>query len=308
MKRILTVVMLTVCAWGFGQQDPQFTQFMFDKLSINPGYAGIGNELCVTGFYRQQWTGFEGAPETVMINGHMPISSISSGAGLTFFSDQLGQEENTMIRGHFSYHLKNVGPGKLGLGVSLGYLSKRLGDDWIAIDPVADDLAIPDNSTSAGTMDFSFGAFYKSQKFYAGLSSTHLHEGELKDMSIETARHYYVQAGYTHALSPTVDLMPNLLLKSDAASTQIDINVIGMYKKALWLGVSARMDDAVAPMIGYRHQLPNGLSAIRIGYSYDVTMSELNNYSSGTHEIMLNYCMKLKKPLPPQIYKNVRFL
>lgn len=300
--------MLASCMWTFGQQDPQFTQFMFDKLSINPGYAGIGNELCVTGFYRQQWSGFDGAPVTTMVNGHMPIRSINSGVGLTFYSDELGQEKSSLIRGHFSYHLKNVGPGKLGLGASIGYLSKDLGSNWVAIDPVADDTSIPDNSTSAGTIDFSFGAFYKSQRFYAGLSSTHLSEGELKDMSIQTARHYYVQAGYTHALSPSMDLMPNILLKSDAASTQIDINVMAMYKNSLWLGVSGRVDDAVAPMIGYRHEMANGLSAIRIGYSYDITMSELNNYSSGSHEIMLNYCMKLKKPLPPQIYKNVRFL
>jgi len=115
-------------------------------------------------------------------------------------------------------------------------------------------------------------------------------------------------AGYEHALSPSVDLIPSILLKSDAASTQVDLNVMGMYKDMLWLGVSARVDDAIAPMIGYRHELSNGLSAIRIGYSYDITMSELNNYSSGSHEIMLNYCMKLMKPLPPQIYKNVRFL
>jgi len=308
MKKILTLVMLASCMWTFGQQDPQFTQFMFDKLSINPGYAGIGNELCVTGFYRQQWSGFDGAPVTTMVNGHMPIRSINSGAGLTFYSDELGQEKSTLIRGHFSYHLKNVGPGKLGLGASIGYLSKNLGSNWVAIDPVADDTSIPDNSTSAGTIDFSFGAFYKSQRFYAGLSSTHLSEGELEDMSIQTARHYYVQAGYRHALSPSMDLMPNILLKSDAASTQIDINVMAMYKNMLWLGVSGRVDDAVAPMIGYRHEMANGLSAIRIGYSYDITMSELNNYSSGSHEIMLNYCMKLKKPLPPQIYKNVRFL
>jgi type IX secretion system PorP/SprF family membrane protein len=294
--------------WTFGQQDPQFTQFMFDKLSINPGYAGIGNELCVTGFYRQQWSGFDGAPTTTMINGHMPIRSINSGAGLTFYSDELGQEESTLIRGHFSYHLKNVGPGKLGLGVSLGYLSKSLGSNWVAIDPVSDDASIPDNSTSAGTFDLGFGAYYKSDRFYAGLSSTHLTEGDIKDMNVQTSRHYYLQAGYRHTLSPSFDLLPNILLKSDAASTQVDVNVMAMYKNSLWLGVSGRIDDAVAPMIGYRHEMANGLSAIRIGYSYDVTMSELKNYSSNSHEIMLNYCMKLKKPLPPQIYKNVRFL
>lgn len=309
MKRVLTLVMVACCSWTYAQQDPQFTQFMFDKLSVNPGYAGISNELCLTGFYRQQWTGFDGAPTTIMFQGHAPITSINSGVGLTLFNDELGQESSNIIRGHYSYHFKNVGTGKLGLGLSVGYVSKSLGNDkWLAIDDVGSDTSIPDNGTSSGTLDFSFGAFYKADKFYLGLSSTHLHEGELKDLSIGTARHYYLMAGYEYALSPSVDLLPNILMKSDAASTQIDINVIGMYKDMIWLGVSGRADDAIAPMIGYRHELNEGLGAIKIGYSYDVTMSELNNYSSGSHEIMINFCKKLKKPLPPQIYKNVRFL
>ena len=309
MKRVLILVLLASSSYSFAQQDPQFTQFMFDKLSVNPGYAGINNNLCFTGFYRQQWTGFDGAPTTILFQGHAPIKSINSGVGLTLFNDELGQETSNIIRGHYSYHFKNVGTGKLGLGVSIGYVSKSLGNDkWLAIDPVSSDNSIPDNGTTAGTMDFSFGAFYQADKFYVGLSSTHLSEGEMSDLNIATARHYYLMAGYEYAVSPSFDLLPNILMKSDAASTQIDINVIGMYKDMLWVGVSGRADDAVAPMIGYRHELNDGLAAIRIGYSYDVTLSELNNYSSGSHEIMLNYCRKLKKPLPPQIYKNVRFL
>jgi len=308
MKKLLFLFSVCITLSMSAQQDPQFSQFMFDKLSINPGYAGISNELCLTGFYRQQWSGFDGAPETMMFNGHAPISRINSGVGLTVYSDKLGQQDNTMFRGHFSYHLKNVGSGKLGLGASIGYLSSSLGNKWVAVDGIANDQSISSNTVSAGTLDFSLGLYYHASKYYIGLSSTHLSEGELKDMSITTARHYYLMAGYTYALSPSIDIIPNLLVKSDAASTQFDINVMGMYKNMLWLGVSYRADDAIAPMLGYRHALKDGRSAVRIGYSYDVTTSSLNNYSSGSHEIMLNYCMKLKKPLPPQIYKNVRFL
>lgn len=308
MKKIFTLLSVCAVLGMSAQQDPQFSQFMFDRLSINPGYAGIKNELCFTGFYRQQWTGFDGAPVTTMINGHMPISSINSGVGLTFYSDELGQQQNTLFRGHYSYHFKNVGTGKLGLGASIGYLSSSLGNEWIALDDIANDATISAETTSAGTIDFSLGAYYHADKFYIGLSSTHLSEGELKDMSISTARHYYVMAGYTYALSSSVDLIPNVLVKSDASSTQFDVNLLGMYKNMLWAGVSYRAEDAIAPMIGYRHQMPDGRSAIRIGYSYDVTTSSLNNYSTGSHEVMLNYCMKLRKPLSPQIYKNVRFL
>ena len=308
MKKIFALFSVCTMLSLSAQQDPQFSQYMFDKLSINPAYAGIANELCLTGFYRQQWSGFDGAPETIMVNGHMPISRINSGAGLTVYSDKLGQQDNTLFRGHFSYHLKNVGLGKLGIGASVGYLSSSLGNKWVALDGVEDDYAISSSATSDGTMDFSLGLYYHASNYYIGLSSTHLSEGQLKDMNITTARHYYLMAGYTYSVSPSIDVIPSILVKSDAASTQFDINVMGMYKNMLWLGVSYRADDAIAPMLGYRHALQGGRSAVRIGYSYDVTTSSLNNYSSGSHEIMLNYCMKLKKPLPPQIYKNVRFL
>jgi len=291
---------------SYAQQDPQLTQFMFDKLSINPGYAGIGNELCVTGFYRQQWAGFEGAPETIMLNAHAPLAKINSGVGLTFYQDVLGAQENSLLRGHFSYHLKNIGTGKLGIGVSLGYLTIATGSGFEAVD-LGDNVVEGSQGNNGGTFDASFGVYYKAPKFYAGLSATHLPEGDIKDVSIQTARHYYLMAGYDYAINADLSLQPNVLIKSDIASTQVDINLIGMYKNTFWFGVSGR-SEAVAPMLGYRHELNSGQSAIRVGYSYDVTLTDINNYSSGSHEIMLNYCMKLNKPLPPQIYKNVRFL
>ena len=308
MKKFFALIALTGSIALSAQQDPQLTQFMFDRLSVNPGVAGINNELCLTGFYREQWSGFEGAPITTVVNGHMPIRSINSGAGFTFFSDELGQEQSTMFRGHFSYHFRNVGRGKLGLGASVGFLSKRLGDDWRALDGVANDNIIQENTVNAGTIDFAIGAYYKTDKFYLGLSSTHLSEGEFEDMGIQTARHYYLMAGYKASVSADFDILPNILVKSDEASTTVDANVLGMYREMLWLGASFRLDDAIAPMIGYRHELNEGRSALKIGYSYDVTISEIQNYSSGSHEIMLGYCMKLVKPLPPQIYKNTRFL
>lgn len=307
MKKLI-IVAFAVFTGGltYGQQDIQMTQFMFDKLSVNPGYAGSSNEFCATMFYRQQWSGFEGAPETYLLNAHMPFDQ--HGVGLSVFRDALGQTESLFARGNYAYQLKNVGGGQLGLGVSVGYLSSQLKNEWVAIDDVASDGSIPNDNVSAGTIDFGFGAYWHTQNVYLGLSATHLHEGELTDMNMTTARHYYLMAGYTHALSSNVDLIPSILVKSDQTSTQMDFNLMGMYKNTLWLAATYRLDDAIAPMIGYRHELNGGRSAIRVGYSYDLTTSELNNYSSGTHEIMLNYCMQLRKPLPPQIYKNVRFL
>src|SRR5690606_22542311 len=132
---------------------------------------------------------------------------------------------------------------------------------------------------------------------WLGLSSTQLPETELEDVSIQNRRHYYVQAGYDWAIggNKKYTLQPGLLLKSDASSTQLDIGALFLYDDMVWIGASYRTEDAIAPMIGYQHKFPKGDSMLRLGYSYDVTTSELKNYSSGSHEVMLSYCFKIVK-------------
>ncbi len=309
MRGIFTAV---VCAGlvstSFAQQDPQFTQYMFDRLSINPGVAGTSGNICATALLRQQWTGFDGAPKTGLINIHSPIDKISSGVGLSVYFDQLGQLKTNAVRLHYSFH-RRLGAGTLGIGVYGGMISRTLGSDWISVDPVADDAAIPDNGTSASGFDLGAGVYYVNPKFWLGLSSTQLPSTQLDAVSIQNARHYYAQAGYKWDIEPNKwQLQPSILVKSDAASTQLDLNATMLYNKAIWLGVTYRTEDAIAPMIGYQHDAANGKSSYKIGYSYDLTTSELKNYSSGSHEVMLNYCFKIVPVPKREIYRNVRFL
>jgi len=303
------VVGLMVTGASFAQQDPQLTQYMFDRLSINPAVAGTTGQLCATGFFRQQWTGFDGAPQTGLLNAHMAIPKISSGVGLSVYLDELGQQKSTFARLSYSFHRK-IGVGTLGIGVSAGLISHSLGNNWIARDPVADDTAIPGNGQTDSGFDLGAGLYYTSPTFWIGISSTHLTEAELDDVSIKAVRHYFVQAGYDWAINGDKKyvLQPSTLIKSDGTSTQVDLTATFLYNNQVWLGVSYRTEDAIAPLIGYQYQLPNKKSMLRIGYSYDVTTSRLKNYSSGTHEIMLNYCVLLEKKPDLQIYKNVRFL
>lgn len=310
MRGILTVAVCTVAAGAtFAQQDPQFTQYMFDRLSINPGSAGTNGSLCATAILRQQWTGFEGAPKTGLFNFQMPISKISSGVGLTAYLDNLGQEQTTVARLHYSFHRK-FGPGTFGAGIYLGYTGRSLGSDWVAVDPVTDDAAIPDNGSSDGGFDLGAGLYYVAPTFYVGLSSTQIPETELKDVSIKNARHYYILAGYDWAIGGNKKyvVQPSALVKSDGASTQLDLTATFLYNNMVWLGVSFRTEDAICPLIGYQYTLPNSKGYLRLGYSYDVTTSELSDYSSGSHEVMLNYCFTLVKKPDLQIYRNVRFL
>ncbi|QQR85336.1 MAG: type IX secretion system membrane protein PorP/SprF [Flavobacteriales bacterium] len=304
MRRIITAV---VCAAALStataQQDPQFTQYMHDRLSINPGSAGTTGNMCLTALLRQQWTGFDGAPKTGLINFQMPISAIRSGVGLSLYLDQLGQQKNTLARLHYSYHVKlQGGLSTLGIGLYAGMTSRSLGNDWVSVDPVTSDDAIPDNGSSATGFDLGLGLYYKSPTLYAGISTTQLPETGLDAVSIKNARHYYILAGYNWEINNKFILQPSALVKSDGASTQLDIGTSILYNKMVWLGVSFRTEDAIAPYIGFQRESADGKSAWKIGYAYDVTTSELKNYSSGSHEIMLNYCFKIVKP--PKVFES----
>lgn len=310
MRGITTVALCAVLgSASFAQQDPQYSQYMFDRISINPGVAGTSGSMCVTALLRQQWSGFEGAPKTGLFNFQMPISKISSGVGLSFYADQLGQQKGTIARLHYSFHRK-LGPGTLGMGLYVGMTSRSLGSDWVAVDPVTDDAAIPDNGVSATGFDLGLGFYYVAPTFWVGLSSTQLPQTKLEQVSIQNARHYYIQGGYDWAIGGNKKyvLQPSVLVKTDGTTPQLDVNATFLYNNMVWLGVSYRTEDAIVPMLGYQYKFPNGNSSIRLGYSYDVTTSLLSNYSSGSHEVMLNYCFKIVKPEKLEIYRNIRFL
>lgn len=323
MKRIsLTLATLFIAStlvWG--QQDPQFSQFMYDRLSINPGFAGSKDAICATFIGRQQWSGLAGQPSTGLLNVSAPINSIKSGIGATVYLDEIGPQSTTVARLSYAYHIKISGSTRLGLGVGLGVINSSLSSDWRAYDygddgsliggglgTGAGDNSIPTQNVQASTFDASFGAYLYNPDYYVGVSVAHLTQGDLSELNIEVARHLYFMAGYDFDVTPMLTITPQTLVKTDLASTQVDVNATAIYNNTFWFGVSYRLEDAIAPMAGYNYEFSDGKSNLRIGYSYDLTTSELNNYSSGSHELMLGYCYKLQKPLPKRVYKNPRFL
>lgn len=309
MRGIFTAVCCAAFMSGaYAQQDAKFTQYMFDRLSINPAVAGTTGELCGTLMLRQQWTGFDGAPKTALLNAHGKIAKISSGVGLSVFLDELGQQKSTYARLHYSFH-RRLGPGTIGMGLSFGMMSHTLGNKWIATDGVADDSAIPANGNTDMSLDLGLGVYYTSPTLWAGISSTHLTEVEMRNVGIQQRRHYFVQAGYNWKIKgdPKYMLQPSALIKSDGTSTQFDLTANFLYNNMVWLGVSYSSGDAIAPLIGYQFK-PTTKSLLRIGYSYDVTTSKLKNYSSGSHELMLNFCTLLVKPPTVHRHSSVRFL
>ena len=293
------------------QQDYQFTHYMFDNLSFNPGYAGITKSICATMLFRQQWSGFNGSPTTGLINVHAPVQFLRGGIGLTYLNDQLGFEKNNIARLSYSYH-QAIGVGELGIGVSAGIVQKSLNAQWITPDQGAGYIPGTDPGIALGNAsdmvpDFNFGLFYRTNQLFMGISATHLGGLEMTSLNVKNVHHYWITAGYNYDINPEWRLRPSLLIKSDAASTIMDLNVNVLYKDMIWAGATYRLGDAVAPMLGYQHKFTNS-ATLRIGYSYGITTSQLGNYNNGTHDIMLNYCFNLDKPPLLQKSKNPRFL
>jgi type IX secretion system PorP/SprF family membrane protein len=309
MKKIITTLFLAACgSAAFAQQDAQFSQNMFNKLAVNPGYAGSNGTLCGTLLGRNQWMGFDGAPKTYLISVESPVKMLHGGVGGTIISDQLGFDKTLNVKLDYAYRMP-LGPGNVGLGIEAGIIHKSIGGAWKAPDGSdgLTDAAIPKNE-SALTPDFAVGAYYSMSQMYVGISADHLTAAQIKSVDFKLARHYYVQAGYNYAMSADMELRPSIFVKSDAASTQLDINCNVLFKNTLWAGASYRLKDAIVPMVGFQKTMTSG-SSFRVGYAYDLTTSSLRKYvSPGTHELMLSYCLKV--PDKPKINKRktVRFL
>jgi len=328
MRKLLSTISLSAAVMvTFAQQDPQVTHNMFNRLTVNPAVAGLSGSICGNMIARQQWTGWNGKPVTYILNVDAPVNILKGGAGLTVYSDQLGFEKTFSATLNYSYHL-NLGSGKLGIGAAVGVLNKSINGTWIAPDGTQgqSDPSIP-NGVSDITLDANFGVFYENQKLFAGISTTHLNAGTLsknagtgslsvsgvttsipKELNYQMARHYYVIAGYRIEASPDIDVIPSVFVKTDASSTQLDVNARGVYKKMFWLGASYRITDAIAVLAGFQKDLNGGKSSVRVGYAYDLTMSDLKVASKGSHELILGYCFKIIEKPDVQKQRNVRFL
>ncbi len=329
MKKIITVFCFAFCSTAaFSQQDPQFSQYMNNKLFMNPAYAGMRQALCVTTLGRQQWAGFDGSPKSLVFSADYFAPAIKGGIGINILSDKLGFESNLAYRLNYSFHLP-LGGGVLGIGLELGAMSKRLGPtgtaSWLATSTWQNDQAIPPQLKQT-IFDFGFGLWYQRQNLWCGLSSTHLPAGTMSGnssaigfppvsfpLTYQIARHYFITGGYNWNINGgDWELRPSFLAKSDATITSVDLNVTALFNQRFWVGASYRFQDAIVPMVGFMlpnskatsNEMPGG--GLKIGFAYDYTTSNLKSYNSGSFELMLNYCMPIVIPPRRQGHGDVR--
>lgn len=307
-KVLLTLLIASSSIFVFAQQDPQFSQNMFNRLQPNPATAGSNDAICADLLYRSQWVSFDGAPKTMLLSVDAPVDVLHGGLGLTVMSDKLGFEKSLVAK--LAYALRfSVGSGNIALGVDGGILQKSLEGGLISDGGVfnpnqTDDDLIPKSSVSGTKFDLSAGVYYNSEHFYAGFSATNLTQPKIDyGTSIYKAvTHLYGTVGASFDLTPSFALKPSVFVKSIPAKTIADINLNAHFNDRFWIGASYRIEDAIVAMVGV-----NIVENLRLGYSYDITNSPIKNYSNGSHEITLGYCYKIKKKIPPVI-RNVRFL
>ena len=299
----LCVGLLTFCfaLSSKAQHDPQYSQFMFNKILYNPGFTGIDEVLNASFMGRNQWMGFDGQPVTQSVCVDAPIPT--GGLGLVFSNDVLGAQQTTSFTLNYAFRLMLDDGGSFALGLSGGYLQNTLnGNIYRAPDGsyeggnlIHNDDYIPTTKVSAGAFDLGLGIYLNMTNLYAGLSVTHIlnpttrFDIDMNTLEVEHSRNIYLMSGYNFELNNSMALRPSLLVKTDLIKTQVDLNAHIVYDGNLWGGVSyrgvtANSSDALILLAGI-----NITNQISIGYSYDMTTSGIRNYSSGSHELIVKY-------------------
>ena len=316
MRRLLISILciFTMLFDMIAQQDPQYSQYMFNHMAVNPGYAGSHDAICLTAVHRQQWIGVDGAPVTSVFTAHAPFKlfGASHGIGLTVLSDQIGFYTDVSAGLDYAFRLP-IGPGKLGIGVSGIFLNQALKANWYIPNGGSAEMdpSIPNPNESITGFDMGFGVFYRADNVFFGISSTHLLEpvlryAEKNEAKYMLTRHYYATAGCLLPLNnPAWEVAPSIMAFSDGAATQFTTNLNLMYNKKLWGGIGYRLNDSFIAMLGF--DLFNG---IKIGYSFDYTYTSMSKYmtAGGSHEVVISYCFNLVQEKVVKKYKSVRFL
>lgn len=291
MKKLFTIVALITCTTLHAQQDEHFTQYRFNRLLINPAYAGSINCVRSTLMGRYQWMGFEGAPITQTISIHGPALKKHLGLGLHIINDKVGQFGKSSIVTSYAWHLRSR-LGNLAMGIQAGAVQARFFGSKLNITNDNDPL-LPAVDQSTWVPDAAFGLFYYYRSFYLSLSGLHLIESEFNYASLENtkigqlSRHFYGVTGYNIEFSPNLILNANVFVKYvEPAPIQFDVNFNLIINNIFWTGLSYRSNDAASFLVGYYIN-----ERLRFGYSFDYTISQLTGYNTGSHEIMLSYDM-----------------
>ena len=297
------IAFILFSSWmGVAQQLPQFTQYMYNTIAINPAYAGSRETLSVVGLHRSQWVGLEGGPSTQTLSVHTPLRNEKVGLGLSFINDELGFQNFSYLYGDFSYTIRVSENSQLAFGIKAGFTSFSLDSEF-------------QQSESADPVIFGFedrwkpnigtGVYWHSDRWYLGLSAPRIlntdYNGSEEFEALERVS-YYFTGGYVFDLSEDVKLKPAMLLKAtNGAPLSFDLTANFLFYEKFWIGGSYRINES-AQALGAIADFQVS-KQLRVGYAYEYPLSELSAYTSGTHEVLLMFeIFKSKRIKSPRYF------
>jgi type IX secretion system PorP/SprF family membrane protein len=300
-KQFIALVTLALFALeAKAQQDPHYTQYMYNMNVMNPAYAGSKETLAIGLLYRQQWVNVEGAPQTGTFSIHSPVGS-NVGLGLSVISDKIGPVEENNIYGDFSYTLNLGGEHKLAMGIKTGLTFQSVGlfsDIGNGYVPQPGDIAFQQNSSNT-YFNIGTGLFYYTQKYYLAASIPNMLEATYLDVQEDgqayqfgtEKQHFFVTGGYVFNLSAATKLKPSFMVKSAfGVPVSLDLSANALFFDKFEIGATYRLDDSFGAMVNYAIT-----PSVRIGYAYDHIISDLNVTTPASHEFMLLFDLNLSK-------------
>jgi type IX secretion system PorP/SprF family membrane protein len=307
--------LLMVCM-GIGltaqaQQDAQFSQYMFNGLYINPAFAGYKQDVYLNAFYRSQWTGLDGAPQTFSLAADGAIKDLKVGLGLLLTQDRIGAQSSFAGYANYAYRLQ-IGydeDSRLAFGIGAGFVQNGLdGSKLHAVQ--ADDSYIPTGNQTVILPDARLGLLYTNKRWFAGVSVDNVLSrmaNGVKDKSIMTpvpVPHFYLTGGTIFDVNEQTKIRPSFLLKDDfKGPTSLDINLFTLLGERIWIGGTYRTAVGLynKPALQKGLQKSNAVIGVvevfatdrlRVGYAFDYSLTPMQNYSYGSHELSIGIYLR----------------
>jgi type IX secretion system PorP/SprF family membrane protein len=293
-RNSILVLMMILSLSGYSQQEAQHSMYFFNPVLINPGYAGSQEALVATATLRDQWTNFKGAPKTQCLTVHSPLRKENIGLGLTVLNDQLGATKNTSAFADFSYSIRlNQRNHRLVFGLKAGVDYYRTDFSNLKINDNTDNVYTNGFNYSKTMFNMGAGVYYYGKRFYLGASTPRMIKNSLNLPSSQSAyqeNHYYLFGGVVIKLNSGINMRPSFIVKYvNNAPLSIDGNLSFLFYDKIWVGAMYRYNSAAGANVMF-----NVNQNFRIGYAYDYTLNAIQNYSAGSHEIMVSYDLRSK--------------
>ncbi len=292
MRRVTHIILLTIIASStglFGQQLPQYTQYMFNDFVINPAIAGVHDFYQIRTNHRFQWVGLLDPPVTNSIAFYGPHANLDMGYGGYIYNDVTGPTSRTGITGSYAYNIAITGDIRLSMGISASMMQFRIDGTQLNPKDVSDPSILNMVSTTY-LPDAGLGVYLYGEGFYVGLSAAQLLNNNLKIFDNKNGlnrlkTHINLTGAYRFEVDPDWVLEPSVMIKGTAPKElNFDITAKTEWKKMVWGAVSYRFHEAIGILAGYSYE-----ETLFFGYAYDIGITSLRKYNTGTHEIMIGY-------------------